>query len=228
MLDRAVVAGPGNTANRVAGSGTLLASGKRIATLTTVGAGTITGAMIAAGVLRRTGPVGGFTDTFDTADNILLALAGNDYRANALQGVTFRFVYINGVAQAMTAAAGVGITLGTVVDTAASLVREYLLTINNSTPVSTQVCNTTNASGVVTLQTPVAAGTITPGQVVSGTGITAGSKVAGVTMGNATTKLDLDKITSITLDQVGASAQTGVSITFSPSITVDGLFAAAA
>ncbi len=39
-------------------------------TLSTVGAGTITGAQMTTGVLVRTGPTAGYTDTTDTANTI--------------------------------------------------------------------------------------------------------------------------------------------------------------
>lgn len=228
MLARSLIGDGGGNMKREIAGGDLLAQGKRIATLTTVGAGTITAAMIAAGILRRTGPVGGFTDTFATAQEILTALAGNNYAPDTIKGLTFEFLYINGVAQAMTAAGAAGITLGTLVDVASSAIRRYLFTILNATPPSTQVAATTSANAILTLAVPVAMGTITPGQVVSGTGITAGSLVAGVTIGDATNRNNLSKITAVTMDQVGSGINAASSITFSPNVSIDGLYAGTA
>src|SRR3972149_7023690 len=112
MLARGVVTA-GSVTGRQAGPGDVLASGESYATLTTAGAGTILGAMFAAGILHRTGPGGGYTDTTDTAENILIALAGNDYKVNVMPGTTFRFLFRNTVAFLMTFAAGLGVIAGT-------------------------------------------------------------------------------------------------------------------
>jgi len=217
--------------------GDIIAQGEAIdaGALTTVGAGTWTGAMIATGIITRTGPVGGYTDTTDTAANILAALTGNVPAANVVPGTTFRLTFINTVAQAMTLAAGRGVTLGTngsgVVNCAASLVREYLLTVLNGMPETTLNCNTTNASAVVTFVLPPGATSlpmtatpnpavapITPGMIVTGTGITAGTTVIGVTQGPG-------GITGVTLsaNATATSAAGGVSLQFSPNIRIDGL-----
>jgi hypothetical protein len=96
--------------------GDVMDSRDKIALLTTVGAGSITAAMISSSILSRTGPVGGFTDTVDTAQNIVNAFSGNTNSvisgvtfgnlfvpANVpQQGATWRWLYINGVAQALT------------------------------------------------------------------------------------------------------------------------------
>ena len=123
-------------------SGDLMIGGESISAgaLTTVGAGTWLAAAIAAGIIRRTGPVGGYTDTTDTAANILTALAGNAQAADLAPGSSFRLLFINTVAFAFTFAAGAGVTVGTgTLDVAASLWREYLVTILNPTPCSAAV-----------------------------------------------------------------------------------------
>lgn len=103
--------------------------------ISTVGAGVWTGAAIATGIIQRTGPVGGYTDTTDTAANIIAALAGNSPAANIVPGSTFRLLVRNTVAQALTFAAGTGVTVGTgTVNIGSSLVREYLLTILSACP----------------------------------------------------------------------------------------------
>lgn len=199
-------------------------------TLTTVGAGTWTGAAIASGIIRRTGPVGGYIDTTDTSTNILNALAGNAGGVDCVPGTTWRLRFINTVAQAMTWAAGAGVVAGAgTLNCAASVIREYLLTVLNSTPSVMMNCTTVNGSTAVTFVLPPGMtafpyGSVTPagiivtsGMLVSGTGITAGTKVAGITQNGA-------GITGITLDTAAtATNATGVALTFLPVIQIDAL-----
>lgn len=217
--------------------GDLLADGRTIATLTTVGAGTITAAMIASGILNRSGPTGAFSDTMDTTDNILAALKGNFPTVDIQPGLSFEFLYINSVAYAMTLVVG---DTGTVLNAsagvstlAASLVRTYLLTVLNATKATNQYCGTTSSSKVVTFDTPIPIGTsdlsgtkgygtITPGMTISGTGVTGGTKVVGLTYGQGT-------ITGFTTDtNLTATTASGVAIAFTPSILVTGLFSTTA
>lgn len=206
--------------------------------LTTVGAGTILAAAIAGGSLRRTGPVGGFTDTFDTANNIINALSGNaaSVSTNASSnfntafqtvafsslfqtpgqpqpGASFRWLYLNQVAQAMTAAAAAssGVILGANVNVAASLVREYLFQIQNGTPQSLVNGNVTNASPIVTGLTLAQTNVISAGQSVFGTNIAASALVASVQPGVGFTT---------NLNATGTSLS---AITLTPTITVTGL-----
>lgn len=207
--------------------GDLLASGRSVASIATVGAGTLTGAAIAAGVIARSGPTAAFTDTTDTAWNILQALAGNAPEIDVVPGIAFEICYQNTVAYAMTLAAGAGVILGTNVDVAASTVRDYLCTVlNASAPVSLRG-NTTNGSKIVTLETPIQMGTfdtsngkvygtITPGMGVSGTGIAASSTVSGLTYGQGT-------ITGFTLSANATADGTGVTLAFVPQLKFQGL-----
>src|SRR5215469_11032301 len=78
---------------------------KTFTQLTTVGNGTITGAMVAGGIVRRTGPTAAFTDTFDTAQNILNALKGNAPFPETMVGMSVDFYMTLGVAFAATIAA---------------------------------------------------------------------------------------------------------------------------
>lgn len=224
MLARGTI-NQGGIPARQAGPGDILASGEVLGALATVGAGTWTGALIAGGIIRRTGPVGGYTDTTDTAQNILTSLGGNDFAANVLPGTSFRFMFLNTVAQAMTFAAGRGVVAGLgVLNGTASLVREYLLRVLNSSPEVTTTVGTTNASAIVTLDTPLAAGTITPGMLVTAANVTAGTKVAGVTYGRTSTRDNTDKICSITLDaNATGTVASGTSAIFSPVVEINGL-----
>lgn len=214
--------------------GDMAAGGENIlgGNLTTAGAGTVTAAMIANGIVRRTGPAGGFTDTFDTSTNIITALLGGAPQSmgggagncgiDIVPGTTFRLLYINTVAQAMTYAGGLGVKSGTgTLDVAASLWREYLLTVLNSTPQQLLNCATTNASAVVTFnlqanQVSLPMGTVTPGMTVSGTGITAGTTVLGVTQG-------VGGITGVTLSANATATNNPIGLTFLPTIQIDSL-----
>jgi hypothetical protein len=220
MLRQAVGQGDATPAGRV-NPGDILGLGETISALTTVGAGTWTGAMIASGNIRRTGPVGGYTDTTDTAQAILNALAGNGPAAQVAVGTTFRMLFQNTVAQALTFAAGRGVVAGVgTLTVAASLVREYLWTVLNSTTEVAINSATTNASPTVTFNSGVALGVVTPGMEVSGTGITAGTTVIGITQGIVNNQ---SLITGVTLSANATATTNPVSLTFSPVIKIDGL-----
>lgn len=196
--------------------------------IATVGAGTLTGAAIATGIIRRTGPTGAYTDTTDTASAILTALSGNSPAPTVEPGSTFRLLYINTVAFAMTLAAGTGVVLGTGTTTLiASQTREYLVTILNTTPQVILNCATTNTSAVVTFNLPAGMASfpigpapnainITPGATVSGTGITTGTTVIGVTNGQG-------GIIGVTLSANATATNNPVALTFGPTIQIDSL-----
>ena len=78
------------------------------AAVTTVGNGTLLAAALLGQFITRSGPVGAFTDTTDTAANILTALFGLN---NVAAGVTFAVRYINTTASVATLAGGTGVTL---------------------------------------------------------------------------------------------------------------------
>lgn len=198
--------------------------------LATNGAGIWTGALIANGLIRRTVVGAGYTDTTDSSTNIIAALAGNNAGGAIVEpGTSFRLLFQNTIAQAMTWAAGAGVLAGTgTLDTAASLVREYLVTVLNSSPAVTLNSNTTNGNKVITFNFPTGtvswpigpsaqAVNITPGMLVSGTGITAGTKVLGVTLG-------VGGITGVTTDTNStATSSGGVALSFLPVVLFDGL-----
>ena len=198
--------------------------------LTTVGAGVWTGALIGSGLIYRTGPVGGYTDTTDTAVNILAALTGSNPNAQVIPGTSWRMRFVNTVAQALTFAAGTGVVsgLGTL-NVAASLWRDYLWTVLQSGQAVTLQSNTTNASAAVTFVLPSGVSSflmgvsplalnIMPGQTVSGTGVTAGTTVLSVNQGQG-------GITGVTLsaNATATSVAGGVPLTFGPTIRIDTL-----
>lgn len=78
-----------------------------ITSIATIGAGTLTAAGIAGGVISRGGAQVGspFTDTTDTAANIIAAMAG------AFIGETWDFEYINTTNATATLAGGSGVTV---------------------------------------------------------------------------------------------------------------------
>lgn len=149
-------------------------SQEQIVALTTAGAGTLTAEMLLAGILNRTGPGAGYADTFPSADSLLLA------QPELSVGDAFKFIHRNTVAFAMTATAGEGVVLGSSVDIAASLVREYLITILATGTRSIFQATTTNASAIVNGISLAAAALLRPGMGVSGTGITAGTYIIAV------------------------------------------------
>lgn len=228
MLVRpAVMDGSPNPRNNYPGD--LIAGNDNIlgGAIATVGNGTWTGAAIVNGIINRTGPVGAYTDTTDTAVNIIAALTGGATSADVVPGSTFRLIVINTVAQALTFAAGTGVVAGTgTLNIAASLVREYILTILNSQPQIILQSATTNASAAVTFVfsgSQVAYGLgpnstrlITIGALVSGTGITAGTTVAGITLGPS-------GITGITLSANATATNASVALTFGPLIQIDSI-----
>lgn len=222
--------------------GDVIGGGEVISTLTTVGAGTVTGAMIATGLLRRTGPVGGFTDTFDTAANILTALAGNNNPgANVVPGTTFRLRYINAVAQAMTYAGGQGMVSGTgTLNVAASVIRDYLLTVLATGPLLTLSATFTTTTLPVTFVLPPNMSAFPLGSADNPNGLlinqgmgvidnttsgnlSAATTVAGIIQGQG-------GIIGVSLNQntAGTSAAAGDSLTFFPRIQIDSLGSLAA
>lgn len=92
--------------------------------LGTVGAGTLTAAMLLSGLIMRTGPTGAYTDTTDTAALIVAAMGDNTQ-----VGDSFEFTHVNGVAYACTLAGGTDVTLAGTTANAASKVRRYRATV---------------------------------------------------------------------------------------------------
>lgn len=209
--------------------GDILATGESLinGALATVGAGVWTGAEIASGIIYRTGSTAGYTDTTDSAVNILNALGGNNPAAPTVPGTSFRLTFINSVAFAHTFAAGSGVVAGVgVMNAAASTWREYLVTVLANGPQSILTCSTTNTSPTVTFVLPPGqvslpsqgpgSITILPGMTVSGTGITGGTTVLGITQGIGGT-------IGVTLSANATATNAAVQLTFGPTIKFDGL-----
>jgi hypothetical protein len=196
--------------------------------LTTVGNGTWLGSMIASGIIQRTGPVANYTDTTDSAANIVTALAGNNPAAEVQPGTSFRLLFVNYVAFTTAWVAGAGAVTGAGTFTlAASSWREYLVTVLNASPAAQLACATTNANPSVTFVLPSGmqafpigsaptALNITPGMSVSGAGISAGTTVLGVTQGQG-------GIVGVTLSANATATAASVALTFTPTVKFDGL-----
>lgn len=85
---------------------------------------------IIAGVVLRSGPTAAFTDTFDTASNILNVMPSNIIAANS----GFRFRYINNSTVTATLAAGTGDTLSGTMTVAAGTWRDFEFYVTSAYP----------------------------------------------------------------------------------------------
>ena len=210
--------------NRAVAPGDTLILGEVIGTNAVAGASTLTALMVASGILYRSGPTANFTDTTDTAANMIAQLVAQyNYTASATSGIasgvgvqngsTFRLKYINSVAFVATIAAGVGVTLGYNATTVnASSVKEFLITVLNGTPQQSFAANVTNGSAVVTGLTQFQTSQITAGMLVTGAGIPGGTTVAGVVSG-----------VGVTLSANATASNVQTVLQFSPQVRVDGL-----
>lgn len=188
--------------------GDILAGGEIVGTLTTVGAGTLTAALLANTVLSRTGPVGAVADTVDTATAIVNALTGMD-PPNV--GDTYRLRYVNNVAFAITVTGVTGVTVTNGIVNASS-VKDFLITITNATIASIQVASITNASATVTGMTLAQTTAVSVGQLVTGTGISGGTTVIAVNPG-----------VGVTLSANATATNATAALTFSPTVTILGI-----
>lgn len=175
--------------------------------LATVGAGVWTAALIAGGLIRRTGPVGGYTDTTDTAENIRIALGNPPF------GVSFLLLFCNDVAQALTFAAGVGVTTTGTVTVANSVKRLYNVTMVNNTPQQAYVATIDGTTAVLTGMTRAMTDTLSVGMFASGTGIAAASFINSIQPGVGVT---------LGVNTTGGVVATPV-VTFSPVVNFEGL-----
>lgn len=130
------------------GDGILEYTDPQTSALVTVGAGVLSSSLLASGMIYRTGPTAGYTDTVDTVAN-LDAGVGAQMSPGDCIGVN----YSNQVAFAATIAGGTGITLSSTKTTiaASSFGQLILKKIANAV-----VSNGYNASGqpTVTVTTP--------------------------------------------------------------------------
>lgn len=195
------------------GPGDMLMDQKKSYPVTTVGAGVIPAEAILSGIVDRSGPTAGFTDTFPSAAALLAAcpMLG--------RGDSFEFLYINGVAFAMTAAAAAGSadTL-TNANVASSAVRRYMVTVLADGQPLVASAATTNGQAAVQLNNLLDAKSVRPGMAVSGTGISGGTTVIAV---NANTGV-------VTLSGNATATNGIVGLTFQPQVNYRGLYSATA
>ena len=194
-----VVRGPGGLERGLHPGDSVLLS-KSITTISTVGAGVWTAAAMCSGYIRRTGPTAGYTDTTDTANNVINQLKGNSVAPATMVGLSLEFTVANTVAFLNTVAAGRGVVLGSlggVLNIPVSGSKDFLLTIQNDSPEVT-VQGVATGNTVFTFSQPPGqsafpmgpapgALNITPGMIISlgsGTGgPAASSTVTGLVLG---------------------------------------------
>lgn len=177
----------------------------------TVGNSTLTVSSLLAGVVQRTGPTAGYTDTLPTVDQLVAAVPTLGV------GDSFEFSIRNTVAFLLTMAAGTGWslspTIGSTVNVAASSVRDYVVTINSTARSRTFSASTTNGSAVLTNVSETDAKNLQPGQLVTGTGIPANTTILGVNLDNLT----------VTLSANATATGNNIAVTSSPTATLDSI-----
>lgn len=159
------------------GSGTVTIRGVGIMPLTTrplesntaistVGAGTLTAAGLAGGVVTRSGSVAAYSDATDTAANIIAALP------NGNVGQSWEVTIKNTVAFAQTITAGSGVTLSGQTVIPPNSVGRFLLTYSAAGAVTMQGLSvapiSTAMPEVATALNTVGAGTVTAAGIVGG------------------------------------------------------------
>jgi hypothetical protein len=204
-VNRAQVDLGGNMVSAQATGSRLLKQASLVAD-TTAGASTISVAALLAGITQRSGPGAGYTDTFPAADLLLQA------QPELSIGDSFEYIFRNTVAQAMTAGAGEGVVLGTNVDIAASLVREYLITVLGIGPRQAFFANVTNLSPTITNIPAANAAQLKVGQGVSGTNIPANSFLVAVNQSAGTATMNAN-----------ATGTAAVAVTAFPRYSVQGI-----
>jgi hypothetical protein len=198
--------------------------------ISTAGTGTWAAANIATGIINRTGPTAGYTDTTDTAANIITALSGNAPLPDGMAGQTFRMRFINTVAYNHTLAAGTGVLLGSgsTLNTGSSGWREYLFTILNDSPPVTVSGTLVSASATVTLALPAGMVALPIGPSPLAVNITAGMGINSGSAGlqSSTTVLGIQQgqggLTGIVMNNTATASGT-ISLNFTPTIQIDSL-----
>jgi hypothetical protein len=206
---------------RQATIGDVLLTGVLAAAITTAGAATLTAGAVLGGVIRRSGPAAGFTDTWPTAEQICAALRGHGNNADHVPGLGVSLRYINTVAQANTMAvpANEGISLSTavyssVVNCAASSYRDYFIELVSAPVPAISVAGTTaNGTKKLVLNAEASPGSIVPGMSVYGTGVGASAKVTHVIYGAAGVK-------EVWVDVNSTADGSNITISLKPTVVV--------
>lgn len=208
---------------RAVQQGDVVAAAEAIIANVTVGASTLTAAMLLAGILNRSGSVAGYIDTTDSSANIIAGMVGpygyntspqtGISSGNAVQqGTTVRLRILNTVAFIETMAAGTGVTLAGITANAATSWRDYLIIVTNGTPQQVFAANQVNASAVITGLNQFQTSQLSVGMLVSGTNIPA-----------ATTILSIQPGIGVTLSAAATATLALNALTFNPTVTIQGL-----
>lgn len=201
--------------NRQIQPGDVMAGAEVIPVTIATNAITITGAQLASGIIQRT-TIGAGTDTIDSAANIIAAISSGIGNAGVQAGTTWRTKWIQNAAFAITVAAtantGVTVTLPTI---NASSVKDFLVTVVNGTPGSTQFGTTVSGSPILSGFSQAACAAVSVGMII--TNVIAGEQGAKVISVNSTAGT-ITTDTNATQNNV-----TAVAVTFSPVITVAGI-----
>lgn len=189
--------------------------------ITTVGNGTLTAAGMVSGQIVRTGPVAAFTDTTDTATNIVAALP------TGAQSVTV--LIKNATAFVQTIAAGAGVTLPLTVIVPPFSVGEYQLTIQSATAVTLIHLDTIpvaiganiTAPAAVSIST-VGAGTLTAASFFSGLISRGGAQSSTAFTDTTDTAANIIAACANLVNKVGAAMFVDYSNTTNATATITG------
>ena len=150
--------------------------------ITTAGAGTLTAAALVGGQIARTGPTAAYSDTTDTASNIVTALGG------FTAGETFLARLKNSTKYTQTLLGGTGVTISGNALVPGFGIANYFGTVGGTAAAPTVVFTHINSSAVylqgevtnpqVTALTTVGAGAITAAGIVSGITVRGGTQTA--------------------------------------------------
>ena len=208
---------------RLISQGDVLAGAEILQTLTNAGNTTLTASLLLSGLLSRSGVGSAYSDTFDSAANIINGLLGQAiYQATAVTGIsggaaiqlgtTIRVRILNNVAFTNSINAGAGITLVGSAIIAASSFKDFLLTITTGTPQQTFVANQINASAIITGLTQFQTAQLSVGQLVTGTNIPAAATIISIQPG-----------IGVTLSAAVTATLVGNALVFAPSVSVTNL-----
>jgi hypothetical protein len=199
----------GGNAVQAAGPGDALMSQEQITLVSNAASVVLDSTAVLGGIIDRTGPTGAYGDTTPSAQAIVDGIGTN---SRPSVGDSFGFSIRNTVAFANTLVAGVGVTLVNAT-IAASLVRDYLVTVLSSKPAQVFAASTISASATITGLTTTQVSRLENGMGVSGAGIPGSTTVLGINIAAGTVTLSANATATASL----------VAITFFPRVTIIGV-----
>ena len=213
MLAKSLISDGANS--RPIAQGDTLCGGEVIPATNATAGITVTAAMLAGGLVLRSG-AGAMTDTIDTAANIIAGLSAGLGTSGIQNGTSWHANWIVTTAQTctLTATANTGIIVnrGAI---AASSAKEFLVTIVNGTPAQTLNATTVNANAVLSGLTAAQCALLSVGMIV--TNVQAGQQ------GNTIIAVNGPAGTVTMSGNSNATNATPVSFTFSPVVQIDGI-----